>query len=117
MGDRSVTYKLVAPRSPIVRWRCCTRSTRRGGHRRRHAAHQGVRKAGWSGGHIELTVGAETRQLGPGDAYYFTSAIPHRFRNTGTARDHLGQHPADVLSTLRPPAPPARRAPFSIRGQ
>jgi transcriptional regulator with XRE-family HTH domain len=34
-------------------------------------------------GEIELTVGAETRVLGPGDAYYFESRIPHRFRNPG----------------------------------
>lgn len=34
-------------------------------------------------GQIELTVGAETRLLGPGDAYYFESRIPHRFRNPG----------------------------------
>lgn len=33
-------------------------------------------------GRIELTVGNETRSLGPGDAYIFDSRIPHRFRNT-----------------------------------
>jgi len=35
-------------------------------------------------GQIELTVGTETRLLGPGDAYIFDSSIPHRFRNIGT---------------------------------
>jgi transcriptional regulator with XRE-family HTH domain len=34
-------------------------------------------------GTIELTVGGSTRTLGPGEAYYFTSQIPHHFRNTG----------------------------------
>ena len=34
-------------------------------------------------GQIELTVGGQTRILGPGDAYYFESNIPHRFRNAG----------------------------------
>ena len=34
-------------------------------------------------GRIELTVGQETRTLGPGDAYIFDSTIPHRFRNAG----------------------------------
>ena len=34
-------------------------------------------------GKIELTVGGESRLLGPGDAYYFRSSIPHRFRNVG----------------------------------
>ncbi len=34
-------------------------------------------------GQIEVTVGAETQTLGPGDAYIFDSRIPHRFRNSG----------------------------------
>lgn len=34
-------------------------------------------------GRIELTVGAERRVLEPGDAYYFESRVPHRFRNPG----------------------------------
>ena len=32
-------------------------------------------------GEIELTVGDQVRILGPGDAYYFESKTPHRFRN------------------------------------
>lgn len=35
-------------------------------------------------GLVELTVGGETRRLVAGDAYYFDSRLPHRFRNTGT---------------------------------
>jgi transcriptional regulator with XRE-family HTH domain len=35
-------------------------------------------------GLIELTVGGETKLLTAGDAYYFDSRLPHRFRNTGT---------------------------------
>ncbi|GHC25804.1 cupin domain-containing protein [Aidingimonas halophila] len=34
-------------------------------------------------GTIELTVGNEVQQLGTGDAYYFDSRLPHRFRNVG----------------------------------
>ena len=34
-------------------------------------------------GTIIVTVGMQERQLGPGDAYYFRSDIPHRFRNPG----------------------------------
>ena len=50
-------------------------------------------------GRIELTVGGEPRPR-PGDAYYFTSAIPHRFRNAARSlRDHFGQHAAHVLGT------------------
>jgi transcriptional regulator with XRE-family HTH domain len=32
-------------------------------------------------GSIEITVGGNKRILGPGDAYYFDSSLPHRFRN------------------------------------
>lgn len=35
-------------------------------------------------GRIEVTVGDETAELGPGDGYRFVSTIPHRFRNRGT---------------------------------
>ncbi|MTH76956.1 cupin domain-containing protein [Paracoccus aestuariivivens] len=34
-------------------------------------------------GRIEVTVGEERRILGPGDAYYFDSRNPHRFRQVG----------------------------------
>jgi transcriptional regulator with XRE-family HTH domain len=35
-------------------------------------------------GCIELTVGTETRVLSAGEAYYFSSQMPHRFRNPGS---------------------------------
>jgi transcriptional regulator with XRE-family HTH domain len=47
-------------------------------------------------GRIELTVGGETQVLGPGDAYYFDSRIPHRFRNTGTEE-------CEIISANSPP--------------
>jgi transcriptional regulator with XRE-family HTH domain len=34
-------------------------------------------------GRLELTVGGSVRVLGPGDAYYFSRQLPHRFRNVG----------------------------------
>ncbi len=34
-------------------------------------------------GRLEVTVGEVTRILGAGDAYYFNSRQPHRFRNAG----------------------------------
>ena len=48
------------------------------------------------GGELELTVAGQTWSLGPGDAYYFDSRLPHRFRNTGAA-------PARVVSANSPP--------------
>lgn len=34
-------------------------------------------------GQVEITVGAMRKILGPGDAYYFDSRLPHRFRQIG----------------------------------
>ena len=34
-------------------------------------------------GQVEVTVGSQVRVLGPGEAYYFESRVPHRFRNVG----------------------------------
>ena len=47
-------------------------------------------------GRIELTVGGNTRVLGPGEAYYFSSTIPHRFRN-------VGREPCEIISASTPP--------------
>ena len=48
-------------------------------------------------GRVELTVGGETTILESGDAYYFDSRIPHRFRNIGTEE-------AEIVSACSPPA-------------
>ncbi|MDW5378610.1 cupin domain-containing protein [Halomonas sp. HP20-15] len=34
-------------------------------------------------GEIEITIGIDSRVLGPGEAYYFNTQLPHRFRNPG----------------------------------
>lgn len=34
-------------------------------------------------GQLELTVGDKVKILGPNDGYYFSSRVPHRFRNIG----------------------------------
>jgi transcriptional regulator with XRE-family HTH domain len=47
-------------------------------------------------GELELTVAGKTWVLGPGDAYYFDSRLPHRFRNTGKV-------PARIVSANTPP--------------
>jgi len=48
-------------------------------------------------GHLEVTVGDETQNLGPGDAYLFNSRIPHRFRN-------VGKEPCVLVSACTPPS-------------
>jgi transcriptional regulator with XRE-family HTH domain len=47
-------------------------------------------------GKLEVTVGEERRLLGPGDAWYFESHIPHKFRNTGSI-------PCVCISACTPP--------------
>ena len=49
-------------------------------------------------GRVELTVGGSSRVLGPGDAYYFASQLPHRFRN-------VGREACEVISAVTPPRP------------
>ena len=47
-------------------------------------------------GRIEVTVGSATRVLGPGDAYYFTTAVTHRFQNPG-------REDCEIISASTPP--------------
>lgn len=47
-------------------------------------------------GRLEVTVDDERRVLGPGDAYYFDSRRPHRFRC-------MGPVPCEVVSACTPP--------------
>ena len=43
----------------------------------------------------QLTVGGATRVLGPGEAYYFASQLPHRFRN-------VGREACEIISACTP---------------
>ena len=47
-------------------------------------AHQGEEAGVVLEGEIEITIGADARVLGPGEAYYFKTNVPHRFRNPGS---------------------------------
>lgn len=47
-------------------------------------------------GQLELTVGTQTQILGPGDAYFFDSRVPHRFRN-------IGEEELELISACTPP--------------
>jgi transcriptional regulator with XRE-family HTH domain len=97
LGDGSVALRLVAGRranrAMSVMHERYAPGADTGADMLRHEGEEGgvvVR------GRIELTVGGETRVLGPGDAYYFTSAIPHRFRNSGS-------EPCEIVSASTPP--------------
>lgn len=47
-------------------------------------------------GRIEISVAGKVKVLGPGDAYYFESRLPHRFRNVGNTR-------CEIISANSPP--------------
>ena len=48
-------------------------------------------------GRIEITVADDVKMLGRGDAYYFESRLPHRFRN-------IGDEPCELVSACTPPS-------------
>ena len=48
-------------------------------------------------GRIEVTVGGTKAVLEPGDAYYFDSTLPHRFRNPG-------DEDCEIVSANTPPS-------------
>lgn len=48
-------------------------------------------------GRLEVSVGEQVRVLGPGEAYYFRSQAPHRFRN-------VGPEPCELISACTPPS-------------
>jgi transcriptional regulator with XRE-family HTH domain len=48
-------------------------------------------------GRLEVTVGDQRRVLGPGDAFYFDSRLPHRFRNPGAEE-------CEVVTACTPPS-------------
>lgn len=59
--------------------------------------HHGEEGAVIISGRLEVTVGSERRVLEPGDAYYFDSQNPHRFRCAGS-------EPCSLISACTPPS-------------
>jgi transcriptional regulator with XRE-family HTH domain len=59
--------------------------------------HDGEEGAVIISGRLEVTVGDDRRILGPGDAYYFESRRPHRFRC-------VGNEPCELISACTPPS-------------
>jgi len=60
-------------------------------------SHEGEEGGVITRGRLEVTVAGQTRLLGPGDAYYFESRQPHRFRNPG-------KEPVELISACTPPS-------------
>jgi transcriptional regulator with XRE-family HTH domain len=97
LGDGSVSLRLVAAKRPnramaIMHERYRPGADTGSGMLR----HQGEEGGVVVSGSIELTVGSQTRLLAAGDAYYFHSTAPHRFRNAGAG-------PCEIISASTPP--------------
>ena len=97
IGDASVSLRLVAAKRPNRAMSIMHERYRSGADTGTDMlSHKGEEGGVVLSGKIELTVGGQTRVLGPGDAYYFTSAVPHRFHNPGP-------EPCEIISACTPP--------------
>lgn len=98
MGTAGVHYLLVAAsrskRKMSILWETYEPGTDTGDDLLTHSGEEGGVVVE---GELELTVAGETWVLGPGDAYYFDSRLPHRFRNPGDT-------PARIVSANTPPS-------------
>lgn len=97
LGEGNVSLRLVAAHRPGRRMAILHETYEPGAD----TGSEMLRHAGEEGGivvsgRVEVTIGGQTQILGPGDAYYFASAVPHRFRNRGRER-------CEIISASNPP--------------
>lgn len=84
VGNNDIHYFLVGQRRP-QRQMCVLREVMPPGSDTGESMlnHEGEEGGVVVQGQVEVTVGERVRVLGPGEAYYFVSRTPHRFRNVG----------------------------------
>ena len=84
VGNNDIHYYLVGQHRP-QRQMCILREVMPPGTDTGESMieHEGEEGGVIVSGQVEVTVGAQVRVLGPGEAYYFESKVPHRFRNVG----------------------------------
>lgn len=97
IGDADVSLRLVAAKRPHRAMTIMHERYRPGADTGEDMlSHKGEEGGIVLSGKIELTVGGQSRLLGPGDAYYFLSTVPHRFRNRGAEA-------CEIISASTPP--------------
>jgi transcriptional regulator with XRE-family HTH domain len=97
LGDTDVSLRLVAAKRPNRAMTIMHEGYRPGADTGEDMlTHKGEEGGIVVSGKIELTVGGQTRTLEAGDAYYFLSSVPHRFRNPGP-------EPCEIISASTPP--------------
>ena len=97
LGEGPVSLRLVAAHRPGRRMAVLHETYEPGADTGAEMLHHVGEEGGVVvAGKVEVTIGGQTRVLGPGDAYYFASAVPHRFRNRGRER-------FEIISASSPP--------------
>jgi transcriptional regulator with XRE-family HTH domain len=97
LGDSDVSLRLVAAKRPNRAMTIMHERYRSGADTGAEMLrHQGEEGGVVISGNVELTVGGQCRLLAAGDAYYFLSTVPHRFRN-------VGSEPCEIISASTPP--------------
>lgn len=84
LGNNGIHYFLVG-RPGMTRQMCILRELMPPGSDTGDTmlSHDGEEGGVVISGQVEVTVGDAVQVLGPGDAWYFDSRTPHRFRNVG----------------------------------
>lgn len=98
IGDGTLSWKLVGARRPNRSMSLIHERYPPGADTGEEMLeHEGEEGGVIVAGSIELTVDGEVRLLGAGDAYYFDSRLPHRFRN-------IGDDECMIVSANNPPS-------------
>jgi len=97
IGDGTLSWQLVAARRPARRMSIIHERYPPGADSGEEMLeHDGEEGGVVISGQIEITVNGEVGVLGAGDAYYFDSRLPHRFRN-------IGDEACVIVSASTPP--------------
>lgn len=84
IGAPGIKYLLIGAQKPGRAIQMLHEFYEPGTNSGRHAlSHNGEECGVVIRGQLEVTIGDDVHTLGPGDAYYFNSTLPHRFRNAG----------------------------------
>lgn len=97
LGDGEVSLRLVAAKRPNRAMAILHERYGAGADTGEEMlSHKGEEGGVVIAGQVEVTIGGQVRTLTAGDAYYFQSTVPHRFRNPGTEA-------CEIISASTPP--------------